>query len=297
MSEQGYGIIAALIAALAWGSYTVPLKRIAGVDPFRFQIWLSGGIATTSIAVGLWQGFQSFSLWGVGDGLYWSLGAALSFLAVQKEGLSGAAARWMGTAILVSFASGIFVLHESVQVSYAGGGILCLLAGLIFGTRDGHRDGVPSKVNSGRSAVGSAKILRNWRSFAAGFIFGTYFLPIHFSGESTLNIVAPLGVGIALGAVLIHLFLRPKPMAMWSHGWISMACGVAWNAASIASLFAAKILGLAIGFPLTQLALLVSIAWGVLVFNEAKDRASKVSISIAAILLLSGAVLLGASKL
>lgn len=290
MGEQWHGILAAMLAAVAWGSYTVPLKRIQGVDPFRFQIWLSLGIASTSMLVGVLQGMRSFSFWGVADGLYWSLGAALSFLAVQKEGLSGAAARWMGTAILVSFASGILVLHERVQVSYAAFGILFLLVGLFFGTQSS------APQSAEKEGPSKLSIWRNWRSFAAGIIFGTYFLPVHFSGVDTLDIVAPLGVGIAIGALILWAVMKPKPMAAWSHGWISVGCGIAWNVASIASLYAAKILGLAIGFPLTQLALLVSIAWGVFVFGEAQSRSAKISITIAAVFLLSGAVFLGMAK-
>jgi glucose uptake protein len=278
------GILAVLVAVMAWGSYTVPLKRATGLSPFWFQIWCSVGIGISSLALGAWRGFPSFSPWGVLGGLFWSVGAACSFLAVQKEGLSGASTRWMGTGILVSFLSGVFLLGEPVHFLLAFPGILLLIAGLFLVSRA-----------SPPSAPGTAKSLfANWRSIVAGVIFGAYLLPLQIAKVESMDFVAPMGLGILGGAFLIWIIFRPKS----SPGMrvLSMGCGLAWNFANLGSLIAVQSLGMAVGFPLTQLALLVSIAWGVFVFKEAPLPSQKRFLALAALTLLVGAALLGISR-
>ncbi|NLB64158.1 MAG: hypothetical protein GX801_08665 [Fibrobacter sp.] len=284
--EFGHGILLALGASLLWGSYTVPMKAFSKIDPLRYLAWISPGILSVSLVIAWQQGVWPISLWGVFDGAYWTIGAILSFLAIQKEGLSGASARWMGTAILVSFVLGVVVLGEEVNLLWALAGLALLLLGLFFGTKD----------FTGESANAAFSLRKSWRSLGAGLIFGSYYLPVHFSGLSSLEFSASLGVGIALTAAVVALVAKPAPLENYGQGVLAIIAGVGWNLASVMALLAIDALGLAVGFPLTQLALLVSIAWGVIVFGEAKSFAMRVYIVLAALGLLGGAALLGLAK-
>ncbi|HSQ40910.1 MAG TPA: GRP family sugar transporter [Fibrobacteraceae bacterium] len=281
--EQLHGLIAVLVAIVAWGSYTVPLKQREDISPFWFQWWLSLGIGLSSLIFGAFRGFAAFSLWGIFAGLCWTFGAACSFLAVQKEGMSGASTRWMGVGILVSFSSGVFVLGERVSMALALPGVLLLLAGLLF----------VSQASADEIGIRCFGFLKYWRSLCAGVVFGAYLLPMRLAQVQSWDFVAPMGIGIFVGALVFLLILRPAPSPGFR--WISLGCGLAWNLANVGSLVAVQVFGLAIGFPLTQLALLVSISWGVFHFGESPLPCQRRFLMLAAISLLAGAALLGFS--
>lgn len=282
----GHGIILALTAALLWGSYTSPLKVFTRMEPLRYLVGMSPGILLVSLGLAWYRGTWPFNLWGIFDGAYWAIGSSLSFAAVHKEGLSGASARWMGTGILVSFLLGVTVLGEQVSLSWAVVGLALLLAGLYFGTKD----------FSGATTSGKFNLRQSWRSFVAGTIFGSYYLPVHYSGLHALDFAPSMGVGIGISALIIALVVRPAPMENMRQSMVVMAAGIGWNLASVCALLSMEVLGLAVGFPLTQMALLVTIAWGVLVFGEARSRTMRIFIALAAVCLLGGAALLSVAK-
>ena len=277
-----HGYLGVIVAILAWGSYTVPLKRAQGLSPIWFQVWLSVGIGASSLLLGWVHGFHSFSLWGVLAGLVWTGGAAGSFFAVQKEGLSGSSTRWMGTGILVSFLCGIVVLHEHIALGLGVLGVLFLLLGLVLVSKAGDH-----------VAGSSFRPWQYWRSISAGLIFGSYLLPMQLAHVASMDFVAPMGAGILLGGLALALLFRPQ--ASPGLRWVSVGCGIAWNCANIGSLWAVQGLGFAVGFPLTQLALLVSVSLGVFYFHESPLPWQRRMLALATLSLLVGAALLGVS--
>lgn len=281
---QGY--FGVLIAIIAWGSYMVPLKRETQLSPLWFQAWVSVGIGSSSLLVGIYRGFPSFSLWGVAAGLIWSLGAAGSFLAVKHEGLSGASTRWMGTGILVSFGIGAFLLGEPVQFHIALPGVVFLILGLRIVSKAAEDEAMGSTGHPGP--------FRYWRSIGAGIIFGSYLLPMRLADIPAWDFIAPMGTGILLGGFLLMARKFPASPKL---RWTCIGCGLAWNCANVGSLIAVQFLGFAVGFPLTQLALVISIAWAVLVFHESPQPRQRRYLALAATSLLFGAALLGFSRL
>ena len=278
---QGY--LGVLVAILAWGSYMVPLKRYHNISPLWFQGWLSIGVGLSSLALGAWRGFPSFSPWGLFSGLAWTLGALSSFLAVRHEGLSGASTRWMGTGILVSFAIGVLILGDHVALPLALMGVVALIAGLLL----------VSKAADKQVANSKSGILRYWRSVGAGTIFGSYLLPMQLAQVNPMDFVAPMGTGILLGGLIL---LSRCPPAHAGLKPICIGCGLAWNLANVGSLIAIQGIGFAVGFPLTQLALLVSISWGIWMFGESPLPRQRRFLMFAALFLLIGAALLGLSR-
>lgn len=294
--ENLLGIFGLLTAILAWGSYMVPLKGQADLSPLRFQVWMSLGIGLSSIAVGVMRGFPSFSLMGIGSGIIWTIGALLSFWAIRVEGLAGASSRWMGTGILVSFLSGVVVLGEKVNQYLAFGGVLFLIFGLVLISKAD--SGVHSESSSNFATNPLQKsifkqIFKYWRSVVSGVIFGTYLLPLPFADVNAFDYIAPMGVGILLGGILIAIIL---PKTQKAPPALSIGCGLAWNLANIGSLFTVNAFGFAVGFPLTQLALLVSLAWSVGLYGEYSAKSAKIRLLLGAIILLMGATLLGLAR-
>jgi len=68
-----------------------------------------------------------------------------------------------------------------------------------------------------------------------------------------------------------------------------LGAGVLWNIGNVGSIIATANLSLSIGFPLSQLALLVAGFWGLTIFNEFPLRMQKIQFLISAATLIFGA--------
>jgi len=71
-----------------------------------------------------------------------------------------------------------------------------------------------------------------------------------------------------------------------------IAAGALWAAGNVLSVHATMRLGQAVGFPLTQVCVVVSALWGILYFDELRDRTSKRVFAASAVLVLAGAAAL-----
>lgn len=100
--------------------------------------------------------------------------------------------------------------------------------------------------------------------------------------------------GVIVMAFLIFLVKVKKVIS----GQIKPALysGIMWCVAMLSSLYAITFLGLAIGQPLTQLALLIAVLWGLLYFKEIKDKEISRKVMIGAVLLFGAGALLTLSK-
>lgn len=281
------GIIAALISVTAWGSYFVPMKKVKEYDPFYFQLVMCIAIFLSSLLVSIYLRSFSFTYLGVLSGILWSSGNILSAIAVQKAGLSKSVPVWMGTGIVISFLWGFAFFHEILTNQLLGIiGIILLILGIWKVSQISENTTEKLSVNSVRNGL----IL----ALAAGLLFGTYFVPFKFSGFEPLPYVFSLSIGILIGGILIYAFKRPAvDSSINKQGALS---GVLWNMGNVASFFAVASLGLTIGFPLTQLALFVSVLWGLLYFREIKSKKNVLALVFSSVVLFSGAIILTLAK-
>jgi glucose uptake protein len=80
---------------------------------------------------------------------------------------------------------------------------------------------------------------------------------------------------------------------------VTVLMGVLWTIGMHGCFWAIDVngaLGYAIGYPLTQLNLLVNLGWGVFVFGEYKTARERIKLLLATFIILAGAVLLTLSK-
>lgn len=278
--------IGALLAIIAFGSYMVPLRRFPSFSSYASLTGLSWGVFIVSLIIAIATNTLSIHFVGVVCGVLWVSGGSLCFSAVQKEAnLSGTSVRMMGTCILVSFLLGSIVLQEQIIIWLAILAILALIIGLfLLSPQNGF-------------------FFSKWRSLLAGAIFGAHLLPFQLSNLNVLEFSFSYAVGILFAAGLLFVLLRKKekmtlkPFRPWV---ISIFAGILWllgTHGSFAAIAEDGPLGYGIGYPLTQLNLLVNIAWGVLVFKEYPTKKERLRLGAAATIILTGAVLLTLSKI
>ncbi len=277
-----FGFIAAVISMLGWGSYLVPMKQIKKYDPFCFQAIMCVAIFVSSVIIAFLYNSFVFSYLGILSGILWASGNILSVLAVKNSGLSRSAPVWMGIGILISFIWGLLFFNEALTSIVIGlTGIFLLTVGI-------------SLVSSTTEDRGSSSFKGIILAISAGLLFGCYLVPLKLSKLQPTDFLFPMSLGILIGGLAIYFTKSPKfDKHIILPGTFS---GLIWNIANFTSFFAVLSLGISIGFPLTQMALFISVLWGLLYFHEIKGRNKVIRLSMGAVVLFTGAILLGLSK-
>lgn len=274
------GLAAALVSIIGWGSNFVPMKRIRQYDPVWFQLVMCASIFVTSLLVSAFFGSFEVSYWAVLSGLLWSAGNLIAIFAVRNSGLARSAPIWMSSVMLGSFLWGLLYFKEPISSVAAGVvGLLLLMCGVIVVSSTSGASGAGAKAFAGRGVL---------LSLAAGAFFSSYIVPFKLSGLSPMAFLFPMSIGILLGSSLMFLLGRPSiDRKIVVPGFLT---GLMWNVANIASLVATLNLGVAIAIPLTQMALFVSVLWGIMFFREIEGRSRITRVVIGAVVLFAGAV-------
>ena len=277
---EAVGFLAAIISMIFWGSFLVPMKRIKNYDPFFFQLLMCAAIFVTSVAISLFYGAFSFSYLGLISGLVWSLANILSILAVRSSGLSRAAPIWMGVGIFMSFAWGMLFFNEPLSsISFGVLGIILLIAGI----------SLISSTSESRKSSAKGMLL----AVITGVLGGSYLVPLKMATTNPETFLLPLATGILAGGIIISLIKKPKiERRIILPGVLS---GALWNIANFSSFFAILGLGMAVGFPLTQMSLFVSILWGIFYFREMTEKNKIILLIVGSVVLFAGAVILALS--
>ena len=279
------GFLGALVAIILWGTYFVPMKKVKDFDPFYYQLLMCNSIFLSSLVLAILLNAASISIFGFISGIMWTIGNVLSVFAVKYSGLAKSAPIWMSSVIMTSFFWGVIYFKEALNsISYGLAGILLLIIGIAS----------ISSITGGSNK--SFDIKGAILAILAGITFGSQLVPFKFSGASPIQYILPMGFGILVGGWIICIFKRPKIEINTKIIVPGSSSGIMWEIANVGSFFAVANMGLAIGQPLTQMALFVSVLWGVLYFKEIRGRSKVFKLGISALLLFLGVILLSFAR-
>jgi len=115
--DESCGWIAAAIAALAYGTFGVPIRATKSIDvhPLVMQSYKTFVIFTLGWSVVLLGVEVKFTSWGLLSGLLWVLGGTGGIYGIRKAGLAIAVGTWASIMILVNFLFGIIIFKEPVH--------------------------------------------------------------------------------------------------------------------------------------------------------------------------------------
>ena len=126
------GLLSAVGAAICWGSFFVPIRKVRVTDIWQLQGATGIGVILFAIPIGFLWGFQVLPA-GLLSGAIWTAGNVLALYSVRLIGLSRTSPFLAGLSILVSFLWGILYFNE--KFNYMVLAIIAvglLLGGLIF---------------------------------------------------------------------------------------------------------------------------------------------------------------------
>ena len=112
-----------------------------------------------------------------------------------------------------------------------------------------------------------------------------------------INYIISFGIGVIIVTVVMLyiywlIFEQLPPFHVKATMLPGMITGLLWNVGNYCSIYATLYLGLTVGFPLTQLALVVSGLWGIIAFKEIGGIRTLSVWTISVTVLLAGAALL-----
>jgi hypothetical protein len=111
------GYVAAIIGALAFGSFGVPIKYVSNlnVDPLVMQTYKSVVCFLTCWLVVFVGEPIKFTYWGIISGLFWVPGATAGIVGIRQAGLAISVGMWSSLNVISSFCWGLGVFHERVK--------------------------------------------------------------------------------------------------------------------------------------------------------------------------------------
>ena len=273
-----FGIVFALISAASWGAYLVPIKKFGMNNIFHTQGAIGIGAIIFALAAVPFYGSLTLDLGGIIAGSIWITASILGIFAVKYIGLGKVAPLVGSTIIITSFLWGLLFFNEHLgSLVFAIIGIAMLGAGMPL-VAVGERNS-----NDMKGYIVTV---------IAGILWGSLFVPVRLISnlETSFFSMSLTIFVIGIGILIVARNFRKKETLT------GIASGVIWNVGNIASFLAVAALGLTIGYPLTQLALLFNVSWGLLYFKEASQRKSFTAIYVGAAIVIIGSVLLSYSS-
>ncbi len=268
------GLLLAIGAAICWGSFFVPVRKVEVVDIWQLQGATGIGVMLFAIPVGFFSGFQLLPA-GLLSGAIWAFSNILALYSVRLIGLSRTSPFLAGFSILVSFLWGILYFGEKFDyLVLAVIAIGLLLGGLFFVSN--------TSKNSPIRKIGYLT------ATASGLVGGSYVIPLQATNSLQSGFFSS---SLAIFAIGIPLFLISRKFTKKEMIAGTLSGGL-FNIGSFAILIAVGLIGITVAYPISQTATLFAISWGILYFKEIVQRQSVLRVIAGSGLILFGATLI-----
>jgi len=285
------GTLIGLVPALGWGLQALVMQKIGGKYTNKTL-----GMALTTIFFGIAAYFYlrpemtAALLWGsILSGLIWSLGQILQTKSFDLLGVSTAMPVSTGEQLILTTLLGAIALQEWTHAwQYFVGlpAIAIIVLGVAFTTVEDNKTekGGSSNLKKGMliliiSSIGQA---------------GYAVLPRVFDLNGG-DVLLPQSIAMTAGVMLLSSFEKDNDM-FGKKTWQNMLTGICFSVANVGLLFSNQINGVAVGFTLSQLNVVVSTIGGIWFLHEVKTKHEMKYTMWGLVLVVIGAVLIGITK-
>lgn len=299
---------------------------LEGVHPMVFHIYLLVGIVLTSPLLYAYIPIEIdyiVVIAAIGQTIIFIPSNILAISAIQQAGLAIAISIWAGTSIIVSFAWGVGLLSNLNKINSIPFCIIALILLFLgitnfmisFKLEEMQNDDSNDDTNDDTDDDNNK---HPWKgilyALMVGFLNGSLLVPFQYMSRFTdsnddvfaFNVIIVFAFcSLFTGSIFVSIYFAYKRLKgdwceipSFHFKWGSLAgisVGIMWSIGNICSVYATLFLGFSLGFPLSQLALVINACWGIIVFRELTHPIS-ICIWITAIIsLLAGAVILSDS--
>lgn len=284
-------VLIALIPMVAWGSIALVSGKLGGDANQQTLGMTMGAFVFALVTFFIVQPTMNSWIMLIGflSGLFWSIGQNGQFHGMKFMGVSVGLPISTGFQLILNTLAGAVFFHEWTKTKDFVLGFIAL-ALLVLGAYLTARKDDESGVQSDDSMLNFGKGFRALIFSTLGY--GVYTIIITWTGLDPLAIILPQSVGMLIGAS----FFAFRKIKVDRYVWRNMASGLLWGIGNICMLLTVQNIGLAIGFSLSQMGIIISTLGGIFLLGERKTKKEMYYVIIGCLLIIVGGVLLGYMK-
>jgi glucose uptake protein len=293
-------LLYALITVLGWGTWLAPSQNVIFPNQQIKTLYVVAANLVIAIVVALWQGgvwdLTAATFWPtLLGGVIWAGGGFCAFTSTDKLGVAKAFGIWAPLNIITSLIWGALLFREFVNLTpmtilLLVVAILTILAGvlLIIFTKGNDKGG--QKPGDFRLGLAGA--------FGAGIFWGSYFIPVEYSGVSMWAGALPMAVGMAAGSTILALLSRQSWQLAAPGDYMRITLtGALWSVGNYGMLLLVGALGAGKGFTISQISIVVNALIGIYWLNEPAPRSRAARLTFTGCVLATiGGIVLGNLK-
>lgn len=286
------GLIFAALTILLFGSWAVPTKTLK-IDPFVQAFWLTVGHLLLTVVVFIFFIQEITPAESIGPfiaGVLWAIGIASGYVGIRHLGITRALGIWIPIVLITSALWGLIFFGEAkilgtqklIQTIF--GLLILVIAALAV-----------IQSSKGEKKLGNLKI-GILASITLGLIHGSFFVPLRTSSLPIYVSFIPLTIGMVITTSLIVSYKKLKLTYNLFSIFRMILAGLLIGGGNYGALLTIQYLGVAQGYPLTQLGIIINTLWGALVFKEVTTTKGKILIALGVTIALIGAIILNSAR-
>ncbi len=284
-------ILVALIPMFAWGSIGLVSGKLGG-DANQQTLGMTIGAFVFSLIV-FFVTMPTINgkviIIGLLSGLCWSVGQNGQFHGMKHLGVSVGLPLSTGMQLILNTVAGAVFFAEWTQTrDYLLG--ICALILLVIGAYLTARQDGEKAPETENKMLDFPKGFRALISSTIGY--GAYTIIITWAGIDPLAIILPQSIGMLIGASLFAL----RKTTVDRYVWKNTLSGLLWGVGNVCMLITVQQVGLAVGFSLSQMGIIISTLGGIFILGEKKTKKELLYVVIGYLMVIIGGVLLGYMK-
>ena len=287
----------ALITVLGWGTWLAPSQKVVFPNQQIKTLYVVAVNLVIAAVVALGQGgvweLTAATLWPtLLGGVIWAAGGFCAFTSTDKLGISKAFGIWAPLNIITSLIWGALLFREFVNLTPGTillfvAAILVILVGVLLiifakGSGDGRQE--PRDFRLGLAGAAGA-----------GILWGSYFIPIQYSGVSMWAGALPMAAGMAVGSTILALLSRQSWQLAAPGDYVRAGLtGGLWSVGNYGMLLLVGALGAGRGFTISQISIVVNALIGIYWLHEPAPQTRAARLTFTGCLLATiGGIVLG----
>ncbi|HHQ0410245.1 TPA: GRP family sugar transporter [Listeria monocytogenes] len=282
-------IVIALIPAVMWGIMPLVVSKIGGKS--RQQI-IGTTFGALAFAIGVFiftnpEYTATIIIASFISGAFWSLGQMNQFRAFTQVGVSKTMPLSTGMQLVGTSLFGVFAFHEwgtTSKLVLGFSALALIIIGIFLTSYQQHKD-----ENSGQNMKKGIITLLISSVGYVGYVVITRWFDI-----SGWDAILPQAIGMVVAGLLFSIKSEEKRFTKQT--WLNMIPGVMWATGNLALLFSNKLVGIATGFSLSQMGVVISTIGGILFLGEKKTKKELILVIIGVVLVIIGGTMIGIAK-
>ncbi|HEY0738787.1 MAG TPA: GRP family sugar transporter [Herpetosiphonaceae bacterium] len=293
-------VLYALITLVGWGTWLAPSQKVSFPNQQIKTLYVVATNLLIALVVALWLDsigeLSAATFWlTLLGGVIWAIGGLCAFTGTNKLGIAKAFGIWAPLNIIVSLIWGALLFDEFVDISagtillFIAAIVIILVGVLLIIFAKGADEGAQDQRGVRLGLVGAV---------GAGILWGSYFIPVQYSGVSAWAGAFPQAIGMAIGGTVLALLSR-QSWKLSAPGDYGLAClsGALWSLGNYGVLLLIGELGAGRGFTIAQLSVVIGALVGIYWLHEPAPgtRAARLTF-IGCVLATIGGIMLGNLK-